>query len=167
MGGSSSKPVRRLGNQVSSAVRAPEAPAAARAAPAAPTTPKPPLTPDTTPKHTKDAGELVLTAIEHDAMDPQLVRNLASLGQVVTGGSGETVQRNSPMVGILAARGAAANDQSGLPAGDLVRFLDEYKHSERSQAVLERLAIEYDIPQERAAALVRWVSTPGQQPLRW
>lgn len=110
---------------------------------------------------------MVLTAIEHDAMDPQLVRNLASLGQVATGGAGEAAQRNGPMLGILAARGAAADDQSGLPAGDLVRFLDEYKLSDRSQAVLERLAIEYDIPQDQAAALVRWVSTPGQQPLRW
>ena len=168
MGSSSSKPARRLGSQVSSAVRAPEAPAAARAAPVAPAAaPKPSLTYETTPKHTKDAGKRLLTAIERDAMDPELVRNLASLGQVATGDRGETAQHNGPMVGILAARGAAAQDESGLPASDLVRFLEEYKRSKRSPAVLERLAIEYDIPQDRAAALVRWVSTPGQQPLRW
>jgi hypothetical protein len=119
------------------------------------------LNPDFVPKHTKDA------AIERDAMDPQLVRNLFSLGQVDTSGPREFVKPHSSMNAILDARSAASEDESGLPASDLVRFFDEYKRSDRTPATLERLAIEYDIGYDTAAALVRWVSTPGQQPLRW
>ncbi|WFD34729.1 hypothetical protein MCUN1_001573 [Malassezia cuniculi] len=141
MGSSSSKPAQRLGNHVSASFKAPEAQRVVRAT--------------------------TVRAIERDAMDPQLIRNLASLGQVATGGSNEAVQRHGPMTGILAARDAAAGDETGLSAGDLVLFLDEYKHSQRTPEILERLAIEYDIPKDKAAALVRWFSTPGQQPLRW
>lgn len=162
MGNSSSKSARRLGSQVSSAVRAPEAPHVPKAVPnETPVPPQRPFNPESVPKHTKDA------AIERDAMDPQLVRNLFSLGQVDTSGPREFVQPRSSMTGILEARSAASQDESGLPASDLVRFFDEYKRSDRTPAALERLAIEYDIGQDTAAALVRWVSTPGQQPLRW
>ncbi|WFD33173.1 hypothetical protein MSPP1_004231 [Malassezia sp. CBS 17886] len=163
MGSRSSKPLRNAG------AAAAERAAPQRAAAQGTSGPAPRAQPGAETSHfSKDQ------TIVRDAMDPQLVRNLESLGPAHVASMGGARQRGTdPMLTIMRAR--EQNDPNeareapsavgeGLTVSELLCLLDDYKHTPTAER-LEQLAVAYDVDVAVLQRLVKWVSVPQEQPL--
>ncbi|GAA5904646.1 hypothetical protein JCM8208_004839 [Rhodotorula glutinis] len=112
-------------------------------------------------------------AVVRDSQDPDLARNLASLGQALVAGKGQpsrAFRTDNPMLGILAERQRAdealeaspsSRIENHISAASLFNLLDERKQC-TSQGELDELAREYGMDPKVIDQLARHINSPSE-----
>ncbi|UZJ54654.1 hypothetical protein CBS101457_003974 [Exobasidium rhododendri] len=186
MGSSSSKPARKLGQQVSSAhlqQGSASRPAGSRQAlPVQETGPQAPrFAPPPAQQSPQRFSESKTQDVRNDGQDPQLLARLQEIGQVKVPRNKVTFQQSNPMLNILAARhkntmkeeeantsaqlssqglSNAGAIKNRLNAQSIIALLDERKEC-KSRRQVEELAVAYDVDINIVDQLARWVNSPS------